>query len=351
MRNFLTACVQMFVMSFLSFGMNSLAQDKQVDLRKTIEDARIKHQSEVRRLALNAISQIIPSFARFTERQDHENSVKYGKMLEAFSKSQNYPAKLLPSASIAKEFSAQRRESAKKVYDTYKSAGGVPIDQQTPDPILKELQADMKIFIEQERSLQIQENDKFSPVADSENNQQTDLDLLISDETNQTKKEDSIKNSVRSTYRLFEAFEDLSAEVSQELSEQETTILREKTFTAAKKRIASFWRNKSIAFDCEVIDLSKAGTGYNLRFNILDESGEKITLQIKYLLSSIDLQDIKQAEKNITPGKRFTLLATVTSSLDREFLNARRLGTFYLNPPYDGIAIDIYVIRFKVDWQ
>lgn len=317
-----------------------------------VENAKAEHYSEVRRLALVAISEIMPSLARFAHRQDLENSNKYSKMLELFSKSQSYPARLIPSPSVALDFANKRKESAKKVYDVYKSVGGIPLDQPSDDSALLLLQDEMKKFIEQERMLQ--SLDELAIPAEEPGMAKADVsDNKAEADAEAQKMEQAGGKSIENTFKVFEAFEELADDISQELSEQETSVLLQKSLANGQKRLANFWRNRQLVFDCEVVDLSKSYEGYTLKFSLVGDSDRLALLPLINTTEKINLKTIDLKIEDVKPGKKFKLIVSVSSSLDRNRNGGslQTLGGLQVSAPNEDILFFLNIQRAAVVWE
>jgi hypothetical protein len=338
-------------------------QDTGANAKKAFEDAKGQHQSEVRRLALDAIGEIMPSLIRFTERQDFENLDKYIKMLALFSKSVDYPARLLPSPSIAAKFAGKRKDSARRVYEAYKTAGGIALDQPSNDAMLVELQLEIKKFIEQERMLQ-------SLVDGTEALPEAPVMAEVGDKVAKAEPEARVPNELetdekggKGTLKIFKAYEELAKDINQVLEKQETSVLRQKAFVESKKRIATFWKNKQLAFDCEVVDLAGGEGRYYLVFKYITDSDEDASLLTR-LKSAVYIPSLDLKVEDVKPGKRFTINYTVSPSFeipDDDTLISlstwrRNRSQVELSEPGLGsseisIGFNLQILRVNVVWQ
>lgn len=364
MRQSLIAAVTLVYIA-ISSAVSFVAAQETVVARRAFEDSKSQHQSEVRRLALDAIGQIMPSLTRFAERQDSENLNKYIKMLALFSKSVDYPARLIPSPSVAEQFSNKRKESARKVYDAYKAAGGIPLAEPSNDPRLVELQSEIKKFIEQERMLQsLAENDGtalegLDPGMDEENDARAQLEP----EANAPKDDPTDEKDVKGTWTIFKAYGELAEEICSEIDEQGTSVLRGKALANSQKRLINFWKNKQLTFECEVVDLSENGRGYALSFSYDGDSDEAATLPTN-LITEVYLQALDLKVEDVKPGKRFTMVVTVSASLDgfsdrstlvtlntRTGLQGYPPGINFQRDQRKDIGFHLRIQRFSIIWH
>jgi hypothetical protein len=342
-------------------------QDAAANARKAFEDAKCQHQSEVRRLALDAIGEIMPSLTRFTERQDFENLDKYIKMLALFSKSEFFPARLLPSPSVAAKFAGKRKDSARRVYEAYKTAGGISLDQPSNEPILVELQLEIKEFIEQERMLQSLEENAVRIPEELAMTEANAPGGRSGPKAKAPEDEQGDGKGVKGTLEIFKAFEELAVDISKELELQETSVLRQKAYSNSQKRIANFWKNKQLTFDCEVVDLSEMGRGYNLSFSYDSDSKEAENFPAN-LKTSVYLQNLDLKVEDVKPGRRFTMIVTVASSFrgdignnlvtlntNLDTKNGPRPNIADLAPgPFDprmGIEFALEIQRVSIVWK
>jgi hypothetical protein len=340
MRQPFVAAVMLVYVVVSSMASVVFGQDTAANAKKAFEDAKSQHQSEVRRLALDAIGEIMPSLTRFTERQDFENLDKYIKMLALFSKSEFYPTRLLPSPSVAAKFAGKRKDSARRVYEAYKTAGGIALDQPSNDALLVELQLEIKKFIEQERMLQsVAENDVNEPeVHDLGMAEENAPEAKSESEANAPKDELEDEKGEKSTWKIFKAYEELAEEINKELDQQETSVLLGKAFVNSQKRLANFWKNKQLTFDCEVVDLSEYGRGYNLSFSYDGYSNESATLPTN-LTTTVFLQTLERKVEEVKPGKKFTMVVTVSPSFDGR---SNSLVDMTTRTGLDGFPRDFY---------
>lgn len=351
MRQSLIAAVTLVYIA-ISSAVSFVAAQETVVARRAFEDSKSQHQSEVRRLALDAIGQIMPSLTRFAERQDSENLNKYIKMLALFSKSVDYPARLIPSPSVAKQFSNKRKESARKVYEAYKAAGGIPLDQPSNDPRLVELQSEIKKFIEQERMLQSLVD---SPEVTSESPDMAEAEVppaKAEQDDRVPKNETSNEKGAKATFEIFKAYEELAEEINQELIKQKTSVLRQKALDNAQKRISDFWNNKQLSFDCEVVDLASTGKGYELTFQYVGDSDEQVLLPNK-LTTKVYVQSLDIKIEEVQPGREFTLNVSVSP----EFYASYVRETTLVSLPFPSIAgqtqhlYNLEIRRINISWQ
>jgi hypothetical protein len=333
-------------------GSVAIAQNSRSSAIEVFEKAKIEHELEIRKLALEAISKSMPSINRFAQKQDNANAQKFCKMLEAFAASGNYPAHLIPLPTVAAEFIEKRRASAERVQDAYNDLEDSAKQEVRNDIDLEKMQQEMDNFIENEKELQSLKPTATNPKQRADRNKN---DLSTTERLPESKDgaKEAQKKLPEDTDKVFKAYAELADKIREELTNQETTALLQKAQQNARRRISDFWRNQQLTFLCEVADLSgtSANNLYELEFHLIEKENQISQLPISRLFSRVQIETPESKLEEIKPGRRFRLRVNVDSSFDRSIVDKEKIVSFLqVNSPKVKIDFYLYVTSVSIEW-
>jgi hypothetical protein len=334
------------------FGSQAIAQSSKNTAIENLEKAKIEHELEVRKLALEAISKVMPSINRLTQKQDNANVQKCCKMIESFAASGSYPAYMIPLPSIASEFIEKRRASAERVLDAYKELKVSGKQEFRNELEIENLEQEMLKFIDNEKECQSQ---KPVNVNQAEKTDGVTSDTDLTDDLYESKDGENglkIKKYSAETDKIFEAYEKLAKKIEKELADQETTALLQKARQNANRQLANFWRNKQLSFLCEVDDLSATGEAnyHFLSFSYIEKSDRPIVIPLSSLTNKIVIPVSSSKLGDYKPGRRFRLIVNVISSFDPRDEDPQPLGYIEKKSSKENIQFSLYITRLNIEW-